>query len=68
MPTEEEISSVKRMIIEYSQREGKIVPIEEIERLASFEGIDSSKVAKAIDELISRGIATRLNESTIQVN
>lgn len=62
------IDKVNRLIIRISKREGQVVPISEVIRLAeNEEGISEKDVRKTIKELTERGMIVKLDEDTVQV-
>ena len=59
---------ISALIIRISKREGEVIPISEVVRLAdSEEGISKEDVMKTIDELSERGIIVKLDESSVQI-
>lgn len=62
------LNKVNKLIIRISKREGEVVPISEIIRLAeNEEGISEKDVRKAIDKLAETGMIVKLDKTSVQI-
>jgi hypothetical protein len=65
---EEIRTAINKIIVQLTKEQGEVVPIREIVKSASEEGISEEDVHKEIDILVDEGMLVRLDETSVQLD